>query len=274
MTRQEAGIRPGSGDGGRDGLRIGSLFSGIGGLERGLERAGVGRTVYQVELDPYCRGELRRHWPGVPQWDDITKLDPGQLPAADVVCGGFPCTDISVAAVGGARAGLQGARSGLWSRMADVVRVQRPMWVVVENVARGVGRWLPAVRDDLGRLGYATLPVPLEARHVGAPHVRPRVFVLAHADGFALRQLEQRVSWGRPGGLQDEGQAEPVEHGEAGRWPAQPRLSVVADGLPRGMATTYWRAVGNAVVPQVAEVLGWMIRELVEAGAKARRVDE
>jgi DNA (cytosine-5)-methyltransferase 1 len=263
-----------SGSDGNLGLRIGSLFSGIGGLERGLEQAGVGRTVYQVELDSYCRGELRRLWPGVPQWDDISSVDPGQLPAADLVCGGFPCTDISVAAVGGARAGLQGARSGLWSRMADVVRVQRPMWVVVENVARGVGRWLPAVRDDLERLGYATLPVPLEARHVGAPHVRPRVLVLAHADGFALRKLEQRVSRGWPGGLQAQGQAQPVEHGEGGRrgsgWPAQPRLSVVADGFSRGLATTYWRAVGNAVVPQVAEVLGWMIRELVDAGAKAR----
>lgn len=271
MQRQEAGIRPMSGSDGNLGLRIGSLFSGIGGLELGLERAGVGRTVYQVELDPYCRRELARHWPGVHQWDDITRLDPGDLPPADVVCGGFPCTDLSVAGVGGARAGLQGASSGLWYRMAEVVRAQRPCWVVVENVARGVGKWLPTVRDDLDRLGYASLPVELEARVLGAPHVRPRVFVVAHADGFTLRLEQQRVPGGRAGDLQAQGQAEPVVHGEGGGWETQPQLSVVDDGLPRGMATTYWRAVGNAVVPQVAEVVGWMIRELVEAGAKARR---
>ncbi len=270
MGSQEAGIRPRSGDENLE-LRIGSLFAGIGGIEKGLERAGVGRTVYQVELDPYCRRELARHWPGVPQWDDITRLDPGDLPPADVVCGGFPCTDLSVAGVGGARAGLQGARSGLWYRMAEVVRAQRPCWVVVENVARGVGKWLPTVRGDLDRLGYATLPVELEARVLGAPHVRPRVFVVAHADGFALRLEQQRVPGGRTGDLQAQRQTQPVVHGEGSGWAAQPSLSVVDDGFSRGMATTYWRAVGNAVVPQVAEVVGWMIRELVEAGAKARR---
>jgi len=270
MQRQEAGIRPRSGDHGL-GLRIGSLFSGIGGLECGLEWAGVGRTAYQVELDTYCQHELARNWPDVPRWSDIEEVDPRALPDVDVVCGGFPCQDLSVAGVGGARLGLQGARSGLWTRMAGVVEAQRPTWVVVENVARGVGKWLPVVRADLERLGYATLPVPLEARHVGAPHVRQRMFVLAHADGFALRLDEQRVSGRRPEGLQDGRQAESLEHGEARGWETQPALSVVADGLSRGLSGAYYRAVGNAVIPQVAEVIGWMIRELVDAGARSGR---
>jgi DNA (cytosine-5)-methyltransferase 1 len=270
MKCQEAGIRPRSGAHGL-GLRIGSLFSGIGGLELGLEWAGVGRTVYQVELDPYCQGELARNWPDVPRWTDIEGVDPAKLPAADVVCGGFPCVDLSVAGVGGARLGLQGTRSGLWSRMAGVVETQRPTWVVVENVARGVDKWLPVVRADLERLGYTTLPVPLEARHVGAPHHRPRVFVLAHSDRFALRVEQQRVSRRREGDLPAEGEPLALEHGEGRGWQTQPPLSVVADGLSRGVAGAYYRAVGNAVVPQVAEVIGWMIRELVDAGAAARR---
>lgn len=271
MARQEAGIRPMSGSNGNLGLRIGSLFSGIGGLELGLEWAGVGETVYQVELDAFCREQLRRNWPDVPLWDDIESVEPRELPAADVVVGGFPCVDISVAGVGGARTGLQGARSGLWRRMAEVVRAQRPMWVVVENVARGVDKWLPAVRDDLDQLGYASIPVDLEARVLGAPHVRPRVFVLAHADRFALRKLEQRVPGRRARGLQDEGQALPVVAREARGWRAQPGLVAVDDGLPRGVAGRVWSAVGNAVVPQCAEVVGYMIRELVEAGARPSR---
>lgn len=253
------------------GLRIGSLFSGVGGLELGLEWAGVGRSVYLVELDPWCREQLARHWPGVPQWADIAHLDPRDLPASDVLAGGFPCTDISVAGVGGARSGLQGARSGLWTFMVEVVRVQRPQWVVVENVARGVGKWLPAIRDDLGREGYATLPVHLEARWLGAPHVRPRVFVLAHADGFKIRNLEQRMPSRRTDGVRDQGQALAVGHGEDRGWQAQPSLSCLDDGLPRGLAPRWWSATGNAVVPQCGEVIGWMIRELVDAGAASRR---
>ena len=250
-------------------LRIGSLFSGLGGLELGLEWAGVGHTVYQVEADAFCRGQLMERWPGAQQFDDVASVKAFRLPEADLVCGGFPCTDLSVAAVGAARAGLQGARSGLWTHMARVVRETGPMWVVVENVARGVDRWLPTVRGDLRQLGYATLPLPLEASTVGAPHLRPRVFVLAHADGFTLRQQPERVPGRRARAVRGQGQAEPVEHGEGGRRSAEPPLAVVGHGLPRGVATAWARALGNAVVPQVAEVVGWAIRELIDAGARA-----
>lgn len=218
---------------------------------------------------PTARASLPATGRNVPRWADIEGVDPSKFPPANVVVGGFPCQDLSVAGVGGARTGLQGARSGLWSRMAGVVEAQRPAWVVVENVARGVDRWLPVVRTDLERLGYATIPVPLEARHVGAPHIRPRIFVLAHADRFALRVEQQRVSGRREGGLPEEGEPLSVEPGEGRGWGAQPPLSVVADGFSRGVAGAYYRAVGNAVIPQVAEVVGWMIRELVDAGARS-----
>lgn len=272
MTQsQEAGIRPRSGSG--VGLSIGSLFSGIGGLELGLEWAGLGRTVYQVERDPFCREQLERNFPGVPLWGDVEHVDPRKLPPADLVCGGFPCQDLSVAGVAGARAGLQGSRSGLWSHMARIVEGSRPEWVVVENVAHGWERWVPGVRRDLDRLGYATLPLPLEARTVGAPHERPRLFVLAHAHRFALRLVEQRLSGGRPGELREEGQEEPLVHGERPGWGAEPPPLAVAHGVPRGLGVHYYRAVGNAVVPQVAEVVGWVIRELIDAGAQATRND-
>ena len=250
----------------RGSYAIGSLFSGIGGLELGLEQAGLGRTVYQVERDDFCRAQLARHWPDVPRWGRIEDVDPDDLPSADIVCGGFPCQDISVANakgnVDGSRAGLQGARSGLWAYMERVIEAQGPEWVVVENVARGWKKWLPSVEQALRRLGYATLPVPLEARAVGAPHVRSRIFLLAHADRVPLRLDEQRMPGRRPEGLRDGRQALAVEHGEHGGWEARPGLSVVDDGIPTGMGGTVWSAIGNAVVPQCAEVIGWMIREL------------
>jgi len=276
---QEAGIRPRSGDGEDDGpgLRIGSLFSGIGGLELGLEWAGLGSTVYQCELEPFNRAQLARHWPGVRRWEDVAQLDPAELPAADLVCGGFPCQDVSVAwARHGVGKGprVPGSRSGLWGHMARVVEAQRPEWVVVENVAHGRERWLPAVLSDLGQLGYATLPLPVEARTVGAPHERARFFVLAHAHGFELRLDEQRLPRRRPQALRDEREEIPLVSGTRRGWwirQAQPELCLLDDGLPRGLGRHVWRAYGNAVVPQVAEVVGWVIRELIEAGAQATR---
>jgi DNA (cytosine-5)-methyltransferase 1 len=270
--RQEA-ERPRSGNGTSGlGLRIGSLFSGIGGLELGLEAAGVGRVVYQCEVDAYAREALARNWPGVALYEDVTKLVPGDLPRADVLCGGFPCQDLSVANTR-ARTGLHGARSGLWAHMARVVEGTRPQWVVVENVAHGWRKWLPSVRRELGQLGYSTLPVQLEAGPLlggRRRHVRRRVFVLAHADGFQLRLDQQRDPAGRAGPVRDQGQEEPVEPRPIGGWDAEPPLSVVAHGLRPGLAAgTVWRAIGNAVVPQCAEVIGYMIRELVEAGCVA-----
>ena len=262
MTKRlETGIRSK-----KDGYAIGSLFAGIGGIELGLEWSGVGRTVYQIERDEYCREQLARNWPDVPRWGAIEEVDPGSLPHADIICGGFPCQDISIANakgnVSGARAGLRGARSGLWGHMARIVAAQRPEWVVVENMARGWKKWLPGVEHDLRRLGYETLPVPMEARWFGAPHVRSRLFLLAHADGLPLREHEQRMPGGRAEGLRDGREEVAMEHGERPGWEAQPRLSVVDDGIPHGLGGSVWGAIGNAAVPQCAEVVGWMIREI------------
>ena len=99
-------------------FRIGSLFSGIGGLETGLERAGLGRVVWQVEQDTYCRQVLAKHWPDVARFDDVRSVGAGKLERVDLICGGFPCQDLSVA---GSGEGLNGDRSGLWFEYARII---------------------------------------------------------------------------------------------------------------------------------------------------------
>ena len=157
-------------------MRIGSLFSGIGGLEKGLEDAGLGHTVWQVEQDAYCRAVLAKHWPDAERFDDVRTVGASVLAAVDLICGGFPCQDVSSV---GKRAGIAGARSGLWFEYLRIVTELRPHWVVVENVASGARAWVDVVVEGLGQLGYACLPVPLAAANVGAPHERARVFVVA-----------------------------------------------------------------------------------------------
>ena len=155
-------------------MRIGSLFSGIGGLELGLERAGLGHTVWQCERDPAAQRVLRRHWPSATIHDDVRTLDAAE--PVDVLCGGFPCQDLSVAGRG---AGLDGARSGLWFEYLRVIRALRPRFVIVENVAALVTRGLDVVLGGLAASGYDALWLTLRASDVGAPHRRERLFIIA-----------------------------------------------------------------------------------------------
>lgn len=207
-----------------------SLFSGIGGLDLGLARAGF-RIVAQCESDPFCRPVLARHWPGVPCFRDIRELvallrPPRRLPrylramAAAVrarlsdlfaVVGGFPCQDISVAGLG---AGVDGgARSGLWKEMRRVIAVVRPRWVIAENVPALRTRGADRVLGDLERLGYTCWPLVVGVEHVGGPHKRHRVFILADAAcaGFGADRRARR-SQGHPDELGEMGHA-----GGAGR---------------------------------------------------------
>lgn len=181
-------------------MRIGSLFSGIGGLELGLERAGLGSVVWQVERSAFCRHILARHWPDVERFDDVRTVGSATLVPVDLLCGGFPCQDVSAA---GAGAGLAGARSGLWYEMRRIIGELAPRWVVIENVASGARRWLPDVRRDLWALGYAALPIRVRASDVGARHLRARIFVvaadLAGDGGGAWRQLAWQERAGFPG---------------------------------------------------------------------------
>jgi DNA (cytosine-5)-methyltransferase 1 len=170
-------------------MRIGSLFSGIGGLEMGLEAAIPGAyTVWQVEQAEYPRRVLAKHWPDTRRYTDVCMVHrawdvPGTgaiitqpLAAVDLICGGFPCQDISTAGKG---AGLSGSRSGLWFEYLRIIRALRPRWVVVENVAALRRRGLGAVLWGLADLGYNAEWSMLSAADVGAPHLRKRLFIIA-----------------------------------------------------------------------------------------------
>lgn len=160
-----------------------SLFSGIGGLDLGLERAGI-RTVGQVEIDPWCRRVLAKHWPDVPRHDDVrTAADwwlKEERPHVDIIFGGFPCQDISNA---GRRAGIDGERSGLWSEFHGLIRLLRPRWVLLENVAAILARGAGRVLGDLAEIGYDAEWDCVPAAAVGAPHLRDRWFAIAYPHG-------------------------------------------------------------------------------------------
>jgi DNA (cytosine-5)-methyltransferase 1 len=180
-------------------LNILGVFSGIGGLELGLEWSGLGPPVVMIERDPFCAEVLRHQWPDAEIWEeDVEKIGAGRIPRADIVCGGFPCQDVSAA---GKRTGLSGARSGLWGELRRVIRGAKSPFVVVENVASGSSLWLPTVLSDLDKLGYRTLPIEIRASDVGAPHRRSRVFVIgASADRILLRRNLYRGMLHRAGG--------------------------------------------------------------------------
>src|ERR1035437_5089521 len=131
-------------------LNVLDLFSGIGGFSLGLERAGM-RTVAFCEIEPYCRAVLRKHWPDVPIFEDVRTLAAADVPGVDLICGGFPCQDISLAGKG---AGITGERSGLWGEYARLVGELRPRYVIVENVAALLGRGMARVLGDLSQIGY------------------------------------------------------------------------------------------------------------------------
>lgn len=211
-----------------------SLFSGIGGFDLAAERAGF-ETVAFVELDPFCRRVLEKHWPGVPKHDDVRTFRwAGEV---TVISGGFPCQDVSRCNPG-ERSGLAGEHSGLWSEFARLIGEVRPRFVVVENVPELLVRGIDRVLRDLADVGYDAEWHGVPAAAVGAPHLRARQWILAY-----------------PAGLGDGLEASPISpRWEAPElrawWDAEPGVRRVADGVPARVDRL--RTLGNAVVPQVA----------------------
>lgn len=158
-------------------LRVLDIFSGIGGFSLGLERTGGFETVAFCEIDPFCRRVLAKHWPNVRQFEDVTKLRGKDVGPVDVICGGFPCQDISHAGKG---AGLAGQRSGLWREYHRLIDELRPVYVLVENVAALLGRGLDRVLGDLAEIGYDAEWHCIPASAVGAPHLRDRIWIIAY----------------------------------------------------------------------------------------------
>ena len=268
-------------------MKLVSLFSGIGGIDLGLERAGM-ECVGQVEFDPWCTQILEKHWPDTPRWQDIHDLDPEELPAHDLIAGGFPCQPVSLA---GARQAQDDPR-WLWPEFFRIVRVVRPRYVLVENVPGLASAGMGDVLGDLAEIGYDCEWQSIPAAFVGAPHLRWRVFIVAYPVGDELRDKPGRR--GREGGAGtsqpgNDGTSQYVADSDGGRfqgrserhvfptrrlespfrhnpdghgprhWAVEPDVGRVADGVPRRVDRL--RGLGNAVVPQVAELVGRMIME-------------
>lgn len=240
-------------------LQVLDLFSGIGGFSLGLERTGEFETAAFCEIDPFCRRVLAKHWPKVKQYDDVRELTGSRLEAdgiaVDVICGGFPCQDVSNA---GKREGIDGARSGLWGEIERLVGELGPKFVIVENVAALLDRGMGRVLGDLASLGYDAQWDCLSAADVGLPQARDRTWIVAYPAGLYVEEPalvaaeilhgQSRGAWadeGRPGAT----------------WAAdQPPLVGMADGIsPELDGRDYGNrsaALGNSVVPQIPELIG------------------
>jgi DNA (cytosine-5)-methyltransferase 1 len=253
-------------------MTFGSLFAGIGGLDLGLERAGL-ECRWQVEIDDYARRVLAKHWPDVRRWDDVRTFPPDPVEdwSVDLICGGFPCQDISHV---GRRAGIDGERSGLWSEFERTVRLLRPRYVLVENVPSLLVRGMGRVLGNLASLGFDAEWAVLPASRFGAPHFRERIFILAYSDGFGCQTISDEARLRLPSlhkGIA--GHVGPM--GGAEQWSLPRPIGAipmgVGNGIPSGLDRI--RTLGNAVVPQVAEWLGLRIiefdRVLCTAGGRS-----
>ena len=241
-------------------LTVGSLFSGIGGLDLGLERAGM-EVRWQCEIDPYCREILGNRFQGVKVYGDIRELRGGDLPKTDVLCGGFPCQDLSIA--NGFRKGLDGERSGLFFEYARLIGELRPRYVIMENVPGLIDDGLDRVLGTLAGLGYDAEWQTIQANWFGLPHIRKRVFIVAYPNGLGCS------IWPENGG---ENASEIVQLGfsrEADRIIddlGNSRVDVSEHlregyGLPTELdvISSRIKALGNAVVPPIGEYIGRLI---------------
>lgn len=166
--------------------KVASFFSGIGGLDLGLERAGF-KVVFQCEVKPFCREILEQHWPGLPLDKDIRTLDDAKIPESDVWAAGFPCQDLSLARMG-PRSGLRGAQSGLFHDFMRLVRARSPRAIILENVhgllSSHGGRDFAIVLQALDECGYDVAWRVLDSKYFGVPQQRRRVYIVAVHRGW------------------------------------------------------------------------------------------
>src|SRR3990167_4042683 len=295
-------------------LTHGSLFSGIGGFDLGFERAGF-KTIWQVEIDPYCQAILAKHFPQAQRFRNIKRFRSCKtLTPVDVITGGFPCQPFSVA---GKRCGTADDRY-LWPEMRRVIEEVRPRWVVAENVPGLIKLALDQVLSDLEALGYTVGAVTVPACAVDAPHRRERLWIVANAErernrrgsregasaggtrkGERTQLREEHNDQIRDGGTDVADTAQQLfdrsryaratrrqessnrrgddanPHSQSSGWIAEPRqehrmwlpepaICRVAYGIPHRVHR--FRALGNAIVPHIAEEIGRMILAAEQGG--------
>ncbi len=293
-------------------MKVLDLFSGFGGFSLGLERAGM-TTVAFCEIEEYPQKVLKKHWPNVPIYNDVTELTYDRLKSdgitgIDVITGGFPCQDISVA---GKQAGIgEGTRSGLWSEVARLIDEIRPKYAIMENVTAlisgGGGRWFGRVLGDLAEVGYDAEWHCIPASELGAHHHRDRVWIVAYPGRAGIQQRWSDSNVGKKSELanriyrdgippqhepENEILADPnsnrpqrvtsfgCSHGQSGTiitrraiagaysengrgrgiWAIEPNVGRVANGIPN--RSHRLKGLGNAVVPQIPELIGRAIMQ-------------
>ncbi|HEC66249.1 MAG TPA: DNA cytosine methyltransferase [bacterium] len=283
-------------------MKVGSLFSGIGGIEIGFETQGI-ETTWFIENNPYAKAILRKRFPYAKIYDDAKEIDFRTVPKVDIISFGFPCQDISNA---GKRAGIEGSRSSLWKYGYKAIVQIRPKITFIENVSALTRRGFDTVLCDLAKIGYDAEWHCVSASSVGAYHRRDRIFIIAtdsqrtNTNRFGLdRQKEQQQrktefqdkqergteglckdvsntkSIRQSGGKmstdprhksenqqsRNKGRSETVKHIRI--WSVEPKLGRVADGISNRMDRI--KCLGNAVVPQVAEVFAKAIKEVYQS---------
>lgn len=240
-------------------MKVLDLFSGIGGFSLGLERTGGFETVAFCEIEEFPRRVLAKHWPEVPCFEDVTTADFTTVGPVDLVTAGFPCQDISLAGQG---AGLTGERSGLfWFILRAVRMVGRPK-LLLENVAALLSRGLGSVLGAFSQIGYDAEWHCIPASYVGARQLRDRVWIMAHPECDSLQGWENQTAGWRKKSREEQlaGLVQP---------PSWPTVSGSRDrgtghGVPDGIHRN--KSLGNAVVPQIPEMLGYAILSKLNQG--------
>ena len=283
-------------------IKIGSLFSGIGGFELGLERAiPNSETVWQCEQEPFCQKILAKHWPNAIIYDDVRTIN-NQVEPIDILCGGFPCQDISIA---GLQRGINnGKKSSLWWEMHRIIGILEPRIIVLENVAAITTVGGTDVIGSLAQIGYDCQWSIVSAAQCGAPHIRKRWFCIAYPHSKRPRQTRDWRTSQKIGPRSDIQQWRPQNEkpsnthsthvqrrrvssrtqkrltnnpcsgGSTSFWKEskipEPTICRMDDGIPTGLDRTTRRnnrhrlkALGNAIVPQCSQ---WIGEQLVNSG--------
>ena len=280
-------------------LTVGSLFSGIGGLDLGLERAGM-EVIWQSEIDPYACKVLSKHWPEVVNHGNIKEINWGDVVRPDIICGGYPCQPFSTA---GKRNGTDDPRH-LWPWVREAISELRPKYAILENVRGHLSLGGVSVIGELADIGYDAEWRIVSAASMGAPHKRERVIIVAYPNNNGLSSTTLRASIGTPTNKQSPWQNNPtnfkrcsglskdvaypdgvsmddsnfnrsdsppfresptifpIARGSSNartgeQWFSEPDVGRVANGVPSRVDRL--RGLGNAVVPQVAELIGRMV---------------
>ena len=259
-------------------FKVLDLFSGIGGFSLGLERTGGFETAAFCEICPKARKVLKKHWPDVPIYEDVKSISLDSLTKDgiefDVVTAGFPCQDISIS---NAKAkGVNGERSGLWKEVARIIRDAKPSWAILENVPAIRSRGFEQIIYELDESGYMGEWYIIPASAIGAYHRRARVYIIAYpysnkynysgrAPFFQRYVLDKTERNQKPDGFifNDSGS---ITRGRLNHWTAEqwayqsPRCRMV-DGLPKRLDKNRLKQLGNSLVPQIPQLIGYAILE-------------